>query len=115
NQSISTYLKNTQQQFEELEKYGLKEKTILLEEVKVTEAATKDKIRHSSNLNGAGNADQVITAEELSMGCATLAMCLQGRLVGVLFRNGVPYSTRSFNQPMQIVLDGMFMEADALS
>jgi len=49
------------------------------------------------------------------MGCATLAMCLQGRLVGVLFRNGVPYSTRSFNQPMQIVLDGMFMEADALS
>ncbi|GGG78641.1 TonB-dependent receptor [Parapedobacter pyrenivorans] len=115
NQSISTYLKNTQQQFEELEKYGLKEKTILLEEVKVTEAATKDKIRHSSNLNGAGNADQVITAEDLSMGCATLAMCLQGRLVGVLFRNGVPYSTRSFNQPMQIVLDGMFMEADALS
>ena len=115
NQSISTYLKNTQQQFEEMEKYGLKEKTILLEEVKVTEEAAKDKVRHSSNLNGAGNADQVITAEDFSMGCATLDMCLQGRLMGVIFRNGVPYSTRSFNQPMQIVLDGMFMEADALS
>lgn len=115
NQSISTYLNNTQVQFEEMEKYGLKERTILLEEVKVTEEAAKDKVRHSSNLNGAGNADQVITAEDLSMGCTTLDMCLQGRLMGVIFRNGVPYSTRSFNQPMQIVLDGMFMEADALS
>lgn len=115
NQSISTYLNNTQAQFEEMERYGLKERTILLEEVKVTEEAAKDKVRHSSNLNGAGNADQVITAEDLSMGCTTLDMCLQGRLMGVIFRNGVPYSTRSFNQPMQIVLDGMFMEADALS
>lgn len=115
NQSIQSYLKNTQTQFEELEKYGLKEKTILLEEVKVTEQAEKKAVRHSSNLNGPGNADQVITAEELSMGCATLEMCLQGRLHGVIFRNGVPYSTRSFNQPMQIVLDGMYMEADALS
>ncbi|MFC3197167.1 TonB-dependent receptor plug domain-containing protein [Parapedobacter deserti] len=115
NQSISTYLKNTQEQFEEMEKYGLKERTILLEEVKVTREAEKSRVRHSSNLNGPGNADQVITADELMMGCPTLDMCLQGRLLGVVFRNGVPYSTRSFNQPMQIVLDGMFMEADALS
>lgn len=115
NQSIQTYLKNTQAQFEEMEKYGLKEKTILLEEVKVTEQGEKQKVRHSSNLNGPGNADQVITAEELSMGCATLDVCLQGRLLGVVFRNGVPYSTRSINQQMQIILDGMYMEADALS
>lgn len=115
NQSIQTYLKNTQAQFEEMEKYGLKGKTILLEEVKVTEQAEKQKVRHSSNLNGPGNADQIITAEELSLGCATLDVCLQGRLLGVVFRNGVPYSTRSINQQMQIVLDGMYMEADALS
>lgn len=115
NQSIQTYLKNTQTQFEELEKYGLKQKTILLEEVKVTKQAEKKKVRHSSNLNGAGNADQVITAEELSMGCSTLEMCLQGRLHGVIFRNGIPYSTRSPQQQMQIVLDGMYLEAEALS
>lgn len=115
NQSIQTYLKNTQAQFEEMEKYGLKEKTILLEEVKVTEQAEDEKVRHSSNLNGPGKADQVITAAELSMGCATLDMCLQGRLLGVVFRNGIPYSTRSINQQMQIVLDGMYMEAEALS
>lgn len=115
NQSISTYLKNTQAQFQEMEKYGLKEKSILLQEVKVTREAAKNKVKHSSNLNGAGNADQVLTAEDLSMGCSTLDMCLQGRLVGVIFRNGIPYSTRSTNQPMQIVMDGMFMEGDALA
>jgi hypothetical protein len=27
--------------------------------------------------------------------CTTLEQCLAGRLVGVMFRNGVPYSTRS--------------------
>lgn len=115
NQSISTYLKNAQQQFEEMERYGLKERTILLEEVKVTGASERNKVRHSSNLNGAGNADQVITADQLMMGCSTLEQCLQGRLLGVMFRNGIPYSTRSMNQPMQIILDGMFMEGDALS
>lgn len=115
NQSVSTYLKNTEEQFREMEKYGLREKTILLEEVKVTEKASQKKVTHSSNLNGPGNADQVLTAEDLLMGCPSLEICLQGRLVGVIFRNGVPYSTRSMNQPMQIVLDGMFMESDALS
>lgn len=115
NQSISAYLKNTQEQFQEMEKYGLKEKSILLQEVKVTREASKNKVKHSSNLNGPGNADQVLTAEDLTMGCSSLAICLQGRLVGVMFRNGIPYSTRSFDQPMQIVMDGMFMEGDALA
>jgi len=114
NQSIDTYLKNTQDQFREMERYGLKEKTILLEEVKVTGEAQKDRFKHSSNLNGPGNADQVLTSDDLMMGCSSLAICLQGRLVGVIFRNGIPYSTRSMNQPMQIVVDGMFLEGDAL-
>jgi len=115
NQSISAYLKNTQDQFQEMEKYGLKEKSILLEEVKVTREVQKNKVKHSSNLNGPGNADQVLTAEDLTMGCSSLDICLQGRLVGVMFRNGIPYSTRSPNQPMQVVMDGMFMEGDALA
>lgn len=118
NQSISTYLKNTQEQFQEMERYGLKERTILLEEVKVTREVDKSPTRHSSNLNGPGRADQIIVADELMMGCPTLDICLQGRLLGVIFRNGMAYSTRSAGMsdlPMQIVLDGMFMEAEALS
>ncbi len=115
NQSISAYLKNTQDQFQEMERYGLKEKSILLQEVKVTREAPKNKVKHSSNLNGPGNADQVLTAEDLSIGCSSLEICLQGRLAGVIFRNGIPYSTRSPSQPMQVVMDGMFMEGDALA
>ncbi|WP_353196988.1 TonB-dependent receptor plug domain-containing protein [Parapedobacter defluvii] len=115
NQSIGAYLKNTQEQFQEMERYGLKEKSILLEEVKVTREAEKNKVKHSSNLNGPGNADQVLTADELTMGCSSLDICLQGRLVGVIFRNRIPYSTRSPDQPMQIVVDGMYLEGDALA
>jgi len=119
NQSINTYLKNTQEQFQEMEKYGLKGKSILLQEVKVTRETQKNKVKHSSNLNGPGNADQVLTAEDLILGCPSLATCLQGRLVGVVFRNGVAYSTRSINHPtvdhpMQLILDGMYMEPNAL-
>ena len=115
NQSIGAYLKNTGQQFREMEQYGLKEKSILLQEVNVTRDAVKNKVKNSSNLNGPGNADQVLTAEDLAFGCSALEICLQGRLTGVIFRNGIPYSTRSPDQPMQIVMDGMFMEADALA
>ena len=41
------------------------------------EVVIKDKrqvVKYSSNLNGAGNADQVITSDQLSA-CATLDMC----------------------------------------
>ncbi|SEM86976.1 TonB-dependent Receptor Plug Domain [bacterium A37T11] len=111
NQSISTYLKSTSEQFAELQKYGLMERSYLLQEVTVT-AKPEPKVKNSSNLNGPGNADQVLTADDLST-CPTLDMCLQGRLMGVIFRNGVPYSTRSQNIPMLVVLDGMYMDAES--
>lgn len=115
NTPLSSYAESKQEALDDMEKYGLGERTILLEEVKVTPDTDKKRTRHSSNLNGPGNADQVIVADDLLAGCMTLDMCLQGRLLGVVFRNGIPYSTRSFNQPMQIILDGLFLEASALS
>jgi len=113
NQSMDTYLKNTQERFKELIKSGKMDNSILLEDVNIT-AAKKNPAEGSSNLNGAGNADQVLSSEDLST-CSDLSICLQGRLLGVLFKNGVPYSTRSMNTPMQIILDGMYMTEDALS
>src|SRR5690606_5037460 len=74
----------------------------------------KNPAQHSSNLNGPGNADQVIDAEDLST-CSDLRMCLQGRLMGVIFVNGVPYSTRSPNIPMQVIVDGAYLDGEALS
>ncbi len=104
--------------FAGLESQGLMEKSIALEEVVVTATRPRHKASESSaNLNGPGNADQVISAEELET-CPTLDMCLNGRLMGVIFQNGVPYNTRSMaggGGAMQIVLDGMYIEGDQLS
>lgn len=100
--------------FAGMESQGLMEKSIAIEEVIVTAQRPKHKASESSaNLNGPGNADQIISAEELET-CPTLDMCLNGRLLGVTFRNGVPYTTRG-GGPMQVVLDGMYIEGDQLS
>lgn len=100
--------------FAGLESQGLMEKSIAIEEVVVTATRPRRKAsENSANLNGPGNADQVISAEELET-CPTLDMCLNGRLMGVMFRNGVPYTTRGGGE-MQIILDGMYIEGDQLS
>ncbi|MFA4976809.1 MAG: TonB-dependent receptor plug domain-containing protein [Sphingobacterium sp.] len=117
NTKLLTQLKNSQQFLGELEAAGIIQKSIRLEEVQVNRVRTNKADKNSRNLNGPGNADQVISAEDLST-CTTLEQCLAGRLVGVMFRNGVPYSTRSMGlnggSPMQIVLDGMYIEADQI-
>ena len=99
--------------FLQLESVGLKQKAIAIEEVVVRGVKKSKASQNSSNLNGSGNADQIITADDLST-CVSLEMCLAGRLLGVTWQGGVPYNTRG-NVPMQVVLDGMFIEADQLS
>ena len=115
NRSLGNYLDNAAKNFSELQKYGFLERSIVLEEVEIKDKK-KDPAKYSANLNGAGRADQVISGDEIFFnGCPTLDVCLNGRLVGVIFRNGIPYSTRSQNRPMQIILDGVYMDASALS
>lgn len=109
------YLDNlnaSKEYFAELERLGVKEKAILIDEVVVTRRRQKAS-EYSNNLNGPGNADQILSAEDLST-CTTLEMCLSGRLTGVYFQAGVPYNTRG-NVPMQIILDGMYIEGDNLA
>ncbi len=106
-------INQSKQFFAQLEQTGLMEKSITIEEVVVRATARKPVSENSTNLNGPGNADQVLTADDLST-CATLEMCLMGRLMGVTWMSGVPYNTRG-NVPMQVVLDGMFIEAEEIS
>ncbi|MDT3402962.1 TonB-dependent receptor plug domain-containing protein [Mucilaginibacter terrae] len=114
--ALMSYLKNSKKQYDEEAKYGFGNHTIMLKEVTVTEKKKSQSLANSSNLNGAGNADQVITSEFFDkMGCATIDQCLQGRLLGVMFQNGVPYSTRSMNTPMQVIVDGIYVEGDFLA
>lgn len=103
------YLENNKDRINEL---STLQKGIVLSDVKID--VKINKAPNSSNLNGPGNADQILNWKELET-CSSLDICLQGRLMGVVFRNGIPYSTRSMNTPMGVIIDGMRMEGEDLS
>ncbi|RFZ95632.1 TonB-dependent receptor [Mucilaginibacter conchicola] len=111
-QSILTYAQNSRQFYFEQMKLGQGNHVISLAEVKITEK--KNALKHSRNLNGPGNADQVLLAKDIGMGCVRLADCLQGRVAGVIFRNGAAYSTRG-GGPMLVVVDGIYGDADLMN
>lgn len=117
NKSILPYLKNSRTQYDELRRYGLISRNIMLEEVKIVEK--KQEVKNSSNLNGAGRADAVITTAQLE-NCYDIAICIQGRVPGIIVMNGMVYSMRSMNSvmgpvPMQLVIDGSYMDPNFLS
>ena len=110
NEAIASYVQKSENFFDELTRRGLLQRSITLEEVNIVEK--RNPAKNSSNLNGAGNADAVITAEQLN-NCITLEQCLQGRVAGLMFSNGIPYLTRGGGRsPMQIMVDGMYVEPD---
>lgn len=109
NESIMSYLNQSNDFFNEQIKKGFLNKTILLNEVKIVEK--KNPTPNSANLNGAGSADQIFTAKDLET-AFSLSQYLSGRIVGVTVRNGVAYSNRANGAPMSIVLDGMNMGND---
>lgn len=80
---LSAYLKSNKAFYNEQIKYGLGNHSIVLKEVVIRDK--KPVLKNSSNLNGAGNADQVLTSEQF-FGCSTLEQCLNGKLMGVVFR-----------------------------
>ncbi|WP_432714631.1 TonB-dependent receptor plug domain-containing protein [Pedobacter sp.] len=112
NESISSYIQKSENYFDELTKRGVLQRTVVLEEVNIV--ATKNPAKNSSNLNGAGHADAVITADQLS-NCFSLLQCLQGRVAGLVIRDNTPYLMRfGASTPMQVIVDGMYVEADFL-
>lgn len=112
NSSMMAYLKNSKTQYEEMLKFGLASRNILLNEVRVVE--TRPVIENSNNLNGAGNADRVLTAKDFE-NSPTMEFALQGRVAGLIFQNGEAYFTRNMGNPVQIILDGIFVESSFLN
>lgn len=91
---------------------GLTKNTIMLDEV--VKKSDKKTLKYSDNLNGPGKADQIFTSEELNLSaCIDLIQCLQGKIAGVIFKDGLAYS-RGSGFPMRIVLDGMLMDTSSV-
>ncbi|HEY8930103.1 MAG TPA: hypothetical protein VIM55_12970, partial [Mucilaginibacter sp.] len=107
---IYRYLDNQRNFFIEQQNHGINKHTIVLRQINVR-ASKKPVILHSDNLNGPGNADQVLTAKDFEMApCVKIADCLAGKISEVIFRNGIPLNVRQQMSPMAIVVDGNFVE-----
>jgi TonB-dependent SusC/RagA subfamily outer membrane receptor len=118
NKSIFPYLKNSRDQYDDLRKNGLITRNIMLDEVKIVEK--KVDVKYSSNLNGAGVADAIVKAEQLQ-NCFTIIQCIQGRFAGIMVLNNIVYASRNMTSsfsgpiPMQVIIDGAFVEPEFLS
>lgn len=98
----------------------LKEVVVKSKKITVIDKA----VTGSGNFNGAGNADQIITYKDLSQ-CTDLAMCLQGKLIGIMLKQVfdkktgelkvIPYSVSGGNNPMLFVLDGVPIQPGQLT
>jgi hypothetical protein len=89
--------------------------TTVLQEVKIKSSKLNKKpnLAFSSNLNGAGSADQVLMGDKLN-GCISLADCLRGKLSGVIFDgSGNPLNSRS-RKGMSVIVNGVVLAGDAL-
>jgi TonB-dependent SusC/RagA subfamily outer membrane receptor len=111
NADLATYITSQKQFYEEQQKYGINKHAITLKEVHI-ESRKEPLIAHSENLNGAGQADQVLSSKDLEKFiCGRIIDCLQGVITGVKFgKDGYPYSVRQGK--MSIMIDGIFVDAD---
>lgn len=111
---ITTYVNSQKRFLDEQEISGINKQVHQLKEVTI-KTTRADLVPHSENLNGKGNADQLVSAKDLERyNCARIAYCLSGVLTGVIFRNGVPYNQRASQAPMAILIDGVYSEATDL-
>ena len=124
--SFTTYLQNSHRRFQEMSRYtNLKGAATLKPVLVATTKLTKvqEAVKGSWNLNGPGHADQVLTYLDLDK-CNDIAMCLQGKMLGVVVRQMfdpvtksprmLPFSTRGTGGPMLIVVDGMITYSPSL-
>jgi hypothetical protein len=108
---MTAYVNNQKQFNDELEKFGINKHPVVLKEVVVKDQKISP-VPHSVNLNGAGNADQVISAKDMErFTCGRITDCLSGVLSSVIFRNNVPLNARMKMAPMSVVVDGDFVDA----
>jgi hypothetical protein len=112
NELISAYMKENNPDLMRAPTAGTMAGSIGLKEVKIR-ARKKVTNFQSSNLNGAGVADQVIKSVDMGT-CINLAECLKGRVPGYILRNDTPFLARSPFIPMMLSLDGILVDGSRL-
>lgn len=88
----------------QLIKQGIVKHGITLKEVKIKDLSVRKAIKHSENLNGAGNANDVITADQIPPGCPVFKDCVVGHLHGIQYADG-NFFYEFF--PTLVLLDGV--------
>lgn len=111
NKRLSAYLQNNRDQFEETRRKFMLQRNNLLSEVKIVKRLER-KVKGSANM--AASADAIITGEELENGI-TVDQVLQGRVAGLMVRNGTAMLMRSRHSAMSVILDGVRMPSSSLS
>ncbi len=110
NETLKSYLQQSETYFIDQVRRGLLDQTILLKEVTIVEK--KNPAPNSANLNGAGRADAIFTAKDLESQ-TMLSQFLQGRVAGLMIINGKATLMRAGGRgSMAINLDGMNMGGD---
>ncbi|MES2828731.1 MAG: hypothetical protein V4687_11260 [Bacteroidota bacterium] len=114
--SVKSYAENTKKQDEVLEERGGLSRVNRLREVNINKQVFQKNLpkQRNYNQNGPGKHDQIVSNEDLQS-CPNLIACLEGKLRGVIFKLGLPYSTRATSSldgkddpssSMLVVLDG---------
>jgi len=81
---LTPFIESSKVKYEAQLKYNITDKSKLLKEVIIKDYINKPVLKHSDNLNGAGNADYVFTAKDIaSFKCGFITTCLEGRIPGV--------------------------------
>ncbi|MBD1365618.1 TonB-dependent receptor plug domain-containing protein [Mucilaginibacter sp. ZT4R22] len=89
--------------------------TTVLKQVTITaKKAKKNVVTRSSNLHGAGNADQVLMGDQIGANCVNVSDCLRNKIFGVTFKqDGTPVNSRGGD--MLIEVDGNRMPGSELN
>ena len=116
---FSVYMNNSKQVYDKEISYGIKTKVTALKEVEIRDKMIK---MNSSNLNGPGNADQVVLTKDLPPGGGTIAEWMMGKLRGVFFQFNPEEQvyfpcTYESGKPvrMKMMLDGIIIDANTLA
>ncbi|MFD0939942.1 TonB-dependent receptor [Pedobacter boryungensis] len=96
NSTLKKYVGQSEPLFRGMEQMGFLKKTIQLNTVTITTEKRQKHFENSANLNGPGNADQTITADELPPYYSLLDLALGNMIHGVKIIRGKAYLIRNY-------------------